>query len=175
MEQASDSEDEEMTDTEGLQRAYAAGSKMYHHRKSNTLYVAGTSSIGDVMEWPDIPLHRVPETTRYRSVDRYLRGLGQDNLPKRIVGHSLGGSVALELSKNYNIEATTYGAPVVDPIPRNPCHKPDRFACRFDSVASLDFGAKKVECTDRANPHSYAGLENFRKHGGSFSTLFGNF
>ena len=81
----------------------------------------------------------------------------------RLVGHSLGGSVSLELSKNYNIPATTYGAPVVDPIPRNPLHRPDRVACKFDPVAIMDFGAKKVACGDRLNPHSYRGLESFRK------------
>ena len=165
----SENGEEEITDTTGLEKAYASGSKMYHHRSNNTLYIAGTSSIGDVMQWHDIPLHRVPETTRYKTVDRYLSSLSTDQLPSRIVGHSLGGSVGLELSKHYNVPATTYGAPVFDPIPRNPLHRPDRLACRFDPVASLDFGAKKVECTDRINPHSYVGLEKFRNSGGTFA------
>lgn len=163
----SDSESEnELSDTEGLQRAYAAGSKMYHHK--NTLYIAGTSSIGDVLEWPDIPLHRIPETTRFKTVDRYLSGISKDQMPSRIVGHSLGSSVGMELEKKYNIHSTSYGAPVFDPIPRNPFHMPDRYACRFDPVASLDFGAKKVDCTDRLNPHNYSGLERFRKYNNFF-------
>ena len=153
-------ESDALTDTQGLERAYAAGSKMFRSR--DTLYIAGTSSLGDVMEWPDIPLHKVPETTRYRTVKRYLDS-DQGKGITRLVGHSLGGSVSLELSKNYNIPATTYGAPVVNPIPRNPFDRPDRVACKFDPVAIMDFGAKKVACGDRLNPHSYRGLESFRK------------
>ena len=160
-----DSDEEEVDDTTGLERAYAAGSKIYRNR--DTLYIAGTASIGDVMQWPDIPLHRVPQTTRYRTANDYLSSEAGRGV-KRLVGHSLGGSVSLEISKNYNIPATTFGAPVLDIIPRNPFHKPDRLACRFDPVASLDFRAKKVECTDRLNPHSFAGHEKFRKTRGTF-------
>ena len=112
------------------------------------------------MEWPDIPLHKVPQTTRYRNVKRYLDNEENRKGIKRLVGHSLGGSVSLELSKK---TATTYGAPVVDITPRNPFHRPDRVACKFDPVAILDFGAKKVNCSDRANMHSYSGLHNYRK------------
>jgi len=114
------------------------------------------------MEWPDIPLHKVPQTTRYKTADRYLNSEEGQGI-KRFVGHSLGGSVSLELSKKYDIPATTYGAPVLDLIPRNPWHKPDRYACRFDPVAYLDNGAKKIDCMGKLNPHSYAGLEQYRK------------
>jgi len=115
------------------------------------------------MEWPDIPLHKVRETTRYRTARQYLHSSDGQGV-KRLVGHSLGGSVSLELSNNYNIPATTYGAPVLDLIPRNPFHKPDRYACKSDPVAITDFGAKKVLCADRLNPHSYKGLDKFRKN-----------
>jgi hypothetical protein len=161
----SDDDEEEITDTIGLERAYASPSKLYRHR--GVLYIAGTSSVGDVMEWPDIPLHKVPQTTRYKTAKRYLDSDDGQGIT-RLVGHSLGGSVALEISKNYNISnATTYGAPVVDLIPRNPWHKPDRIACKGDPVAILDLGAKKVNCLDRLNQHSYRGLERFR----GFSSL----
>ena len=115
------------------------------------------------MEWPDIPLHRVPQTTRYKTARQYLDSPDGKGI-KRLVGHSLGGSVSLELSKGLNIPATTYGAPVLDLIPRNPFHKPDRYACKSDPVAITDFGAKKILCADRLNPHSYSGLDKFRKY-----------
>ena len=156
-----------ITDTIGLERAYAAASKMYRHR--GTLYIAGTSSMGDVMEWPNLPLHKVRETTRYKTAKRYLDSEEGKGIT-RLVGHSLGGSVGLELGKNYNIsDTTTYGAPVFDPIPRNPWHKPDRIACRYDPVAIFDLGAKKVNCIDRLNQHSYDGLERFRKYNSFFA------
>ena len=152
--------EEEISDTQGLSRAYSRDNKIYRH--GDTLYIAGTSSIGDVMEWPDIPLHKVPQTTRFKTADRYLNSEEGRGI-NRYVGHSLGGSVALELSNRYNVPATTYGAPVIDLIPRNPWHQPDRYACRFDPVAYLDNGAKKMDCLGKLNPHSYAGLEQYRK------------
>jgi hypothetical protein len=151
----------ELNDSQGLERAYNATSKIFRNR--DTLYIAGTSSLGDVMEWPDIPLHKVPQTTRYKTARRYLDSIEGKGIP-RLVGHSLGGSVGLELSKDFNIPATTYGAPVVDLIPRNPFHRPHRYACKFDPVAITDFGAKKIPCSDRLNPHSYSGLDKFRKY-----------
>ena len=93
-----DSDEEEVDDATGLERAYASGSKIYRNR--DTLYIAGTASIGDVMQWPDIPLHRAPQTTRYRTANDYLSSESGRGV-KRLVGHSLGGSVSLELSKNH--------------------------------------------------------------------------
>jgi hypothetical protein len=153
--------DSDIDDTEGLQRAYSAPSRIY--RKKDTLYIAGTKDLSDVtQDWIKIPFHRIPDTTRYRTANKFLdspEGQGID----RFVGHSLGAVVAGELEKNRNIKSTQYGAPVLDIIPRNPFHHPDRVACRFDPVAFLDFGAKKVDCPDRINTHSYKGLEKFRK------------
>ena len=153
--------DVDYNDTEGLQRAYAAPSRIY--RNKNTLYIAGTRDLSDVtQDWIKIPFHRIPETTRYRTADKYLNspeGQGID----RFVGHSLGAVAAGELEKRRNIKSAQYGAPVLDIIPRNPFHASDRVACRFDLVAFLEFGAKKVDCVDRVNPHSYKCLETFRK------------
>ena len=159
---ASDSESEVViNDTQGLQRAYAAPSRIY--RNKNTLYIAGTRDFSDVtQDWIKIPFHRIPETTRYRTANEYLNSTEGQGI-NRFVGHSLGAVVAGELEKRRNIKSTQYGAPVFDIIPRNPFHAPDRTACRFDPVAFLDFGAKKVDCPDRINPHSYKGLEKFRK------------
>lgn len=157
----SDTDDEELTDTQGLERAYASSSRIY--RKKSSLYIAGTIDPSDVtQDWIKIPLHNVPNTSRYKTASKYLdshEGQGID----RVVGHSLGGVVAGELERQRHIKSTQYGSPVVDVIPRNPFHKPDRVACRFDPVAALDYGAKKVDCPDRLNQHSYKGLDKFRR------------
>ncbi len=54
-------------------------------------------------------------STRYQKAEEALKRNPQI---LKAVGHSLGGSLALELQKNYkNIEGTrTYGAPAVDPL-----------------------------------------------------------
>ncbi len=52
-------------------------------------------------------------STRYQESEKALTP--NPNITK-VVGHSLGGSVALELQKQYpQLESRTYGAPVFDP------------------------------------------------------------
>jgi len=64
----------------------------------------------------------------------------------RMVGHSMGGSVALEIAKQHpNITTTTYGAPVFS------TSGGDRYRDVFDPVSMFDFGAKSVGITV---PHS---------------------
>ena len=59
---------------------------------------------------------------------------------KKVVGHSLGGSVALELEKSIpnTHETTTYGTPVVSFKGGN------TYRHRNDLISALDFGAKSV-------------------------------
>jgi hypothetical protein len=74
------------------------------------------------------------------------------------VGHSYGGSAALQFQKDGNeYQTRTYGAPVFDPIPRNPWHKPQRYCNRFDPVCVADLVADKKENFNifNPNPHSY--------------------
>jgi hypothetical protein len=155
-------EPEEVTDTVGLRRAYSSPNRLYRNR--DTLYVAGTIDFSDVTDdWIKIPFQQVPNIHRFKVADQYLSSTEGQGI-KRLVGHSLGAVTAAELGRQRNIPVTQYGAPVFDPIPRNPFHRPDRTACRFDPVAIMDFGARKVDCIGRANQHNYSGLENFRKH-----------
>lgn len=105
--------DEGITDEVGLQRAYEQGDAYPY---GDTLYVAGSHTAKDwyddatkVPFWGD-----VREATRYQEADKALNA--NPNI-KRVVGHSLGGSVALELQKNHQgLDSRTYGAPVWDPL-----------------------------------------------------------
>jgi len=154
-------EEEEVNDTVGLQRAYSSANRLYRNR--GALFVAGTIDLSDVKDdWIKIPFQQVPNIHRCKVADKYLSSPEGQGI-KRLVGHSLGAVTAAELGRQRNIAVTQYGSPVFDPIPRNPFHQPDRTACRFDPVAILDFGARKVDCIGRANQHNYSGLENFRK------------
>ena len=102
-----------ITDSEGLQRAYAQGDAYPY---GNTLYIAGSHTAKDWFDdvtkvpfWGD-----VRNATRYEQAEKALKA--NPNI-SRVVGHSLGGSVALELQKNYpHLQSRTYGAPVWDPF-----------------------------------------------------------
>ena len=102
-----------MTDKEGLQKAYATKNGIYTF--GNRMFIAGTRDFNDVK---DDGL-RIPAWGNSRNIQRYQDA--RDELMKHpevnsAVGHSLGGSVALELPKKYkHIQGTrTYGAPVWD-------------------------------------------------------------
>ena len=141
-----------VTDQEGLDKAYASPIGLYS--QGSTLYNAGTASKTHVSEWWKIAANRVKETSIYGTVTQYLRRRRRIN---RLVGHSYGGSVALALERqNPKYKAVTYGAPVLDPIPRNPYYQPERYCNVFDPVCAADFAASKqfYFSPSAPNPHS---------------------
>ena len=122
-----------------LQKAYDSKNKV--HVDGDTAFIAGTSSLSDwydnftkIPVWGDLR-----NSTRYKQADEVLK---QNPQVKNIIGHSLAGSVALELEKNYpdkNYETTTYGAPVFMGL-----GKGDRYRHLGDPISMFDFGAKNV-------------------------------
>jgi hypothetical protein len=86
-----------ISDSEGLSRAYKDGNTHVHNK---TLYVAGTNTWTDVFD----DITKVPfwgsttDASRYKAADKVLR---ENPQIENIVGHSLGGAVALELQKQY--------------------------------------------------------------------------
>ena len=78
----------------------------------------------------------------------------------RVVGHSLGGSVALELAKNKGIELSrTFGAPVADTnfFKRG---SNERFRHPLDPVSIFDRGATWGGIV-ADQPHTYGGFRHF--------------
>ena len=109
---------EHITDAEGLDRAREQEKRIYVH--GNTLYVSGTAwrnkktgmpSLQDPWDDLKIPIYKTRYAQRYKDADEFMK---QNPNIDRVVGHSLGGSVALELATNYNVVAQTYKAPVVE-------------------------------------------------------------
>ncbi len=82
-------------DKDGLSKAYGRESKLY--TLGDTLYIAGTSSVQDVWDDLKIPFKQTDKSMRYKNAVALLK-VNPDI--KNVVGHSLGGSVALELQKN---------------------------------------------------------------------------
>ena len=78
------------------------------------LYIAGTKSLGDVVDDMRIPLNDTVHTQRYRDAVPMMQGVDI------VVGHSLGGAVALSLSQHFRVHPVTYAAPIIDLNPFNP-------------------------------------------------------
>ena len=152
-------------DEEGMNAAY--GYRSYpgaaYDENTQTLYVAGSDSwrswyddFRNIPAWGDLK-----DSERYKQAERAYEDLtrNQGKYVRRVVGHSLGGSVALELAKNKGIEVSrTFGAPVLDP---NPFHRGnvERLRHPLDPVSVLDRGASWGSVM--AYPHSYTGFQAF--------------
>ena len=100
-----------ITDKEGLERAYEQGDAYIY---GDSEYTAGTQFHTAQDVWDDVT--KVPfwgdvrQSARYKAAEN---AHGGKHGIKRDIGHSLGGSVALELQKNYpGLDTRTYGAPV---------------------------------------------------------------
>ncbi len=154
---------EPITDKDGLAKAYGRESKLYTH--GDTLYIAGTSSIQDVFDDLKIPFKQTDKTMRYRNAVAALK-VNKDI--QNVVGHSLGGSVALELQQNFperNFKSNTYGAPVLSATAAD-----NRFRNYFDPVSMLDRGAMK-SVNVGLNPHTYSNFENNKVSNKTFNTF----
>ena len=162
-----------ITDTEGLERAYRQGDAYAY---GDTLYVAGSWTHKD---WYD-DLTKVPfwgdlkNATRYQQAEKVLKA--NPNI-KTIVGHSLGGSVALELQKNYpNLQSRTYGAPVWDPLGEDNKYKGfngqvDRYRNLGDPFSFFDASAKNSikwnPFESKSLTHDYSNIANKFQSGNS--------
>ena len=133
----------------GLKKAY--NNHRGIHIDNDTMFIAGTRNFRDVYDdvtkipvWGDLK-----NSKRYRDVEEEIKA--NPNV-KKLIGHSLAGSVALEFEKNNKgYETTTYGAPVFGGFEGR-----DRFRHRNDPISAFDFGAKSVGFSfNPLTAHSY--------------------
>jgi hypothetical protein len=154
-------------DEKGLDDAYANayGQGTAYDPATKSLYIKGSSTPTDFAEdLTMIPFNRTNQSERYQQAMRtYDDLLHRGNEVKRVVGHSLGGSVALEMQKNLakkgmKIDSRTFGAPVDDKTPfgRYFGQKQERYRHPADVVSVLDRSAQWGNW--KANPHSYRGF-----------------
>ena len=109
-----------LTDVQGLNRAYATDDNVFLN--NNTMYVSGTKHAETLIPtllnldpietyinykngyyqdmWDDlkIPFGLTKYSQRYQEAEKMLKDNPQI---ENVIGHSLGGSVSLELAKNY--------------------------------------------------------------------------
>ena len=148
-------------DEEGLNNAYAdkTAPGVYYDPETRTEYVKGSVTARD---WYD-DLTKVPfwgdtrNSQRYQQAERAYNDLIESGQPvDRVVGHSLGGSVALQMQKDHFIpKSRTFGAPVVD---FNPFGRPERYRHPLDPVSIFDRGATWGKL--KLYPHTYTDFED---------------
>ena len=131
---------DEITDAQGLERAYADGNYYIH---GDTMYIAGSHNLQD---WYD-DFTKIPVWGDLRNSARYQASrsaLMENPQVKTVIGHSLGGSVALELDKNdkHITSSRTYGAPMWNPL-GSESNKVDRYRNWLDPVSMFDRSAVK--------------------------------
>ena len=85
---------------EGLRLAYETKGDLYKH--NNKLFIAGTKdSPADHIDDSKLPFDNTNKTKRGRDADAYYRSHHETDT---VMGHSLGGAVALPLEKQYKKE-----------------------------------------------------------------------
>lgn len=130
-------------DAQGLTLAYESSSGVVVH--DGIMYIAGTRDLIDIMDDLRLPFSGARVSHRYRHADLMF-----DSTIKRVVGHSLGASVAEQLSHRYGVESVTYSGPFLHPPTLS---KNRRFRNRFDPIASLDFSTRTGGSGSMLNPH----------------------
>jgi len=126
----------------GLDLAYTMPNGVF--TQGSTMYIAGTKSARDVADDLLIPLGLTAHGQRYADAEAHLK-------PSitRVVGHSLGGSVALELASKHGLESEVYGTPVLSLAPSAKRHRHN-----WDPISMFDRGASSTS-SPSWNPHGY--------------------
>lgn len=112
------------------------------------MFVAGTRTLADWARNTLIPLSLTSHLPRYTTLSDAVKGKYKTS--RRLVGHSMGGSVALQFAEDhpYRFDTETYGAPVISLSSKH------RHRDLFDPISVFDFGADSKHL---AFPHSYKG------------------
>ena len=120
---------QDITDEEGLKRAYETKDGLYQHY--NKLFIAGTKDWpGDAIDYLKLPLgDTLNKTARGRDADKHYSSHHEIDT---VIGHSLGGAIALPLEKQYKkegnnpygiVQSKTFGSPTVSGNISNPLLK----------------------------------------------------
>jgi len=147
-------------DEKGLDEAYndSTAPGVAYDSKTHTMYIKGSQTKRDW--WDDftkVPFGATQHAERYQQAEKAMDDLQeQGKSVERVVGHSLGGSVALELQKRRGVpRSRTLGAPVVDLNAF--ARKSERYRHPLDPVSILDRGAHMRGL--KSYPNTYTGFK----------------
>ena len=144
-----------ISNTQGIKIAYDKDNKIFV--KDNKMFVGGTVNSNDWKEnFTKLKTGGIRDMERYKEAKRVLLENPQVDT---LYGHSMGGSVVLELNKEFNdknYKTRTYDAPVVSLVAPifgfdRPTEQHKRFRKVGDIVSSLDNAAINYN-TDFLNP-----------------------
>jgi len=157
-------EPQDISDEDGMTKAYSSKNGLYHHH--NKLFIAGTKSLQDAWDDLKIPFGKTMDGVRADNANAYY--LANQSSIDTVIGHSLGGAIALNLEQKYGksgdnpygiIQSKTYGSATAS-LPGG--GKSDRIRYFGDPISALDFNATTVmpSFSQRWNnsAHSYSGL-----------------
>ena len=134
-----------ISNTQGIKYAYDQDNKIFV--RGNKMYVGGTTSTRDWQQnFTKLKTGGIRDMDRYKEARRVLMENPQVDT---LLGHSMGGSVVLELNKEFNdrnYKTRTYDAPVVSLVAPifgldKPTEQHKRFRKTGDLVSSLDSAA----------------------------------
>ncbi len=129
----------DISDEDGLTKAYATSSGLHQHY--NKLFIAGTRDF-PIDHWDDlkIPFGKTLEGKRGSDAETYY--LSHPEIDT-VIGHSLGGAIALGLSNKYKeiIQSKTFGSATAS-LPGG--GGVDRIRYLGDPISALDFNATAV-------------------------------
>lgn len=131
---------------------------MAFSRDGRVMYIAGTHSNpynpqSDYVADVHLAMGNLTNTPRYKQAERMYLLYN----PERVVGHSLGASIAKEIVRQHHPQTGvrgTYYNPPFTPFTRLGSHERS-FAHRFDPVGLLDTGSERSFYF--GSPHSYHG------------------
>jgi hypothetical protein len=143
-----------VSDIDNMALAYSSIDKLHVDHSTNTLFIAGTSRGQDVVDDLMLPFTAlgggVRHTTKHAEAMRVMdaQALAGDRI-QRVVGHSLGGSVALAISEDSGIPHEVWGMPGWRSEPDPNAHRQ-----AGDLISVFDRGAV-THAPVTLNPHSY--------------------
>ena len=150
-----------ITDAEGLDRAYEQGDAYTY---GDTLFIAGSHTARD---WFD-DFTKIPAWGDLKNAQRYQqaeKALKANPSIRKVVGHSLGASVSLELQKNHpGLTSRTYGGPIWDPAGSDG-KAAQRYRNWFDPVSVFDRSAKRSFKSNPLFAHAYDNIAKFKTSG----------
>lgn len=132
---------------------------MYSSR--NTLYISGThpnphNLTSDYVTDITIPLRALRHTWRFKQAAAALRA---HPAVDTLVGHSLGGAIAQELSTVASVKrARVYGAPTLFGRPKVMYYRHPGDPVSFSNRVGQLLGRPSRNTVKMGNPHSYSGF-----------------
>lgn len=165
----------EMTDSEGLSKAYQSKDHIYINNDTNKMYVAGSRVGGNQLksyglDWVQnallIPQGLTKYHNIYKSAEQQLRL--NPNI-EHVIGHSSGARVANELGKQYpDLKTTSYNSPDYTSKPSTDQHL--RFTTQGDIVNMFDKSGVNVK-VNSLSPLTQHSFRNYGEQGSQTGRL----